>query len=122
MAAHEGTEQFTHTVITNGVAGTDAQLARQRRRFTFATATAKLRVPLQQLLRERQQFSTARIQAKATTLARKQRRIQLPLHFRQRHAGGRLGQVQALGRRTHAAVQGDLHKHIELARADIDHQ
>src|SRR3546814_16511086 len=58
----------------------------------------------------------------SSDLAVEQRCVELPLHLGQRHAGGRLGQVQAFGGGTHAAMQRDLHEHVQLARADVDHQ
>ena len=88
----------------------------------LVAAPAELGVALQQLLRQRQQLAPARIQMQASALAIEYRRTQLLLHFRQRHARRRLGQVQLLGGRAHAAEQGDLHEDLELARADVDHQ
>ncbi len=121
MRAHKGTEQLADPVISHRIARTDAQLAAQRRALLAATA-AEFGVPLQQLLRQRQQFAAARVQPQAAAFAREHRCIELPLHLRQRHAGRGLGQVQPLGGGAHAAVQRNLHEHIELARTDIDHQ
>ncbi len=121
MRAHERAQQFTDAVIAHGIAGADAQLTAQRS-AAFATASAELGMPLQQLLRQRQQFTTARVQSQPAALTRKHGCIQLPLHFGQRHAGSGLSQVQLLGSGAHTAVQRYLHEDLKLAGADIDHQ
>ena len=121
MRVHEPAEQFADQVIAHRVAGADAQFAAQLGAL-LAPAPAELGMAFQQFLRQRQQLAATRIQAQAAALAVEQRCIQLPLHLRQRHAGRGLGQVQALGGGTHAAVQRDLHEHVQLARTDVDHQ
>ena len=121
MRADEITQQFAHAVIAHRVARADAQLAAEFVRAAAAHAT-KLAVALQQFLRQGQQFAAARVEPQAPPLAGEYRGIQLPLHFRQGHARRGLGEVQRLGGGAHAAQAGDLHEHLELARADIDHQ
>ena len=118
--ASEPPESY-HPVITDGIAGADVQFASQRRYFA-AAAPAEFRVALQQLLRQRQQLTPAHVQPQAPAFPLKYRRPQLPLHLGQRHAGGGLTQMQALRRGPHAAVLRNLHKDVELARADAYHQ
>ncbi len=121
VCPHEIAKQLADAVITDRVARTDAQLACQRYGFTRRPAP-EFGVAFEQLLRQRQQLSPTRVEAQPTPFAVKNGGIQLPLHFGQGHAGGRLGEIQAFRSSAHTSMHGDLNEHLKLAQADVNHQ